>query len=150
MGGAVHSIYDNGRIMDEGRSYMRRNGSACVRDGMSDITRAGVVEYPLSSRRNGRGGEGRQRVKSSYSNPYSTAMRHASLAFLFAEACCLRPRGDEKSSSQAGHECALSVERGDLRGVWEVTESLLAKSPSGVFRFWEGEAGRAEWASFFE
>jgi hypothetical protein len=52
------------------------------------------------------------------------------------------------------------------------TESLLAKSPSGVFRFWEGEAGRAalferyvrstvkkmtaramdgpEWASFFE
>jgi len=23
------------------------------------------------------------------------------------------------------------------------TESLLAKSPSGVFRFWEGEAGRA-------
>lgn len=50
------------------------------------------------------------------SNPYSTAMRQASLAFLLAEACCLRPRGDEKSSSQAGHECALSVERGDLRG----------------------------------
>jgi len=72
-------------------------------------------------------------------------MRHASLAFLLVEACCRRERGEEKSSSQAGHECALGVERVDLRGgVWEVTESLLAKSPSGSFRFWEGEAGRAE------
>jgi hypothetical protein len=26
------------------------------------------------------------------------------------------------------------------------TESLLAKSPSGFFRFWEGEAGRAVFA----
>lgn len=71
-------------------------------------------------------------------------MRHASLGFLLVDACCRRERGQEKSSSQAGHECALGVERVDLRGVWEVTESLLAKSPSGVFRFWEGEAGRAE------
>ena len=47
-------------------------------------------------------------------------MRHASLAFLLGEACCLRVRGEEKSSSQAGHECALGVERVDLRGgVWE-------------------------------
>jgi hypothetical protein len=88
-----------------------------MRDGMSDITRAGVVEYPLSSRRDG----GKAKSRSIYSNPYSTAMRHASLAFLLVEACCLRPWGDEKSSSQAGQECALSVERGDLRGgVWEV------------------------------
>jgi hypothetical protein len=55
-----------------------------------------------------------------HSNPYSTAMRHASLAFLLGEACCLRLRLEEKSSSQAGQECALSVERGDLRGVCEV------------------------------
>jgi hypothetical protein len=54
-----------------------------------------------------------------YSKPYSTAMRHASLAFLFGEACCLRVRGEGKSSSQAGQECALGVERVDLRGVWE-------------------------------
>ena len=48
-------------------------------------------------------------------------MRHASLAFLLVEACCRRERGEEKSSSQAGHECALGVEREDLRGgVWEV------------------------------
>ncbi len=52
-----------------------------------------------------------------YSKPYSTAMRHASLVFLFREACCLRVCEEEKSSSQAGHECALSVDRGDLRGV---------------------------------
>jgi hypothetical protein len=57
---------------------------------------------------------------SGHSKPYSTAMRHASLAFLLGEACCLRVRGEEKSSSQAGHECALGVERVDLRGgVWE-------------------------------
>lgn len=52
-----------------------------------------------------------------YSKPYSTAMRHASLAFLLAEACCLRLCEEEKSSSQAGQECALSVDRGALRGV---------------------------------
>ena len=47
-------------------------------------------------------------------------MRHASLAFLLGEACCLRERGEEKSSSQAGHECALGVERDAFRGgVWE-------------------------------
>lgn len=55
-----------------------------------------------------------------YSNPYSTAMRHASLALLLVEACCRRERGEEKPSSQAGHECALGVERVDLRGVWKV------------------------------
>lgn len=46
-------------------------------------------------------------------------MRQASLAFLLGEACCLKERGEAKSSSQAGHECALGVERVDLRGVWE-------------------------------
>jgi hypothetical protein len=55
-----------------------------------------------------------------YSNPYSTAMRHASFVFLLVEACCRRESGQEKSSSQAGHECALGVERVDLRGVWKV------------------------------
>jgi hypothetical protein len=63
-------------------------------------------------------GEGAE-SKSGHSNPYSTAIRHASLAFLLGEACCLRERGEEKSSSQAGHECALGVERVDLRGVWD-------------------------------
>lgn len=52
-----------------------------------------------------------------YSKPYSTAMRHASLAFLLGEACCRRLCEEAKSSSQAGQECALSVDRGDLRGV---------------------------------
>ncbi len=59
----------------------------------------------------------RRVIDDGYSNPYSTAMRHASLAFLLGEACCRRERGEEKSSSQAGHECALGVERVDLRGV---------------------------------
>lgn len=52
-----------------------------------------------------------------YSKPYSTAMRHASLTFLLTEACCLRLCEEEKSSSQAGQECTLSVDRGALRGV---------------------------------
>jgi hypothetical protein len=70
---------------------------------VGDMKRGGG-EYPVSLLR----------------NPYSTAMRHASLAFLLGEACCLRLRLEAKSSSQAGHECALSVDRGDLRGVCEI------------------------------
>ena len=74
----------------------------------------------VESARGGEGAESNEEGDRGHSNPYSTAMRHASLAFLLGEACCLKERGEEKSSSQAGHECALGVERVDLRGgVWE-------------------------------
>ena len=43
-----------------------------------------------------------------------------------------------------GLTCEMGVSVGEMEARKELTtKSLLAKSLSGVFRFWEGEAGRA-------
>jgi len=103
---AVHSMFDSDRMTD-GKGWGVRWRGEWVGGRYEE------GEYPVSLHY--------RRVRQViHSNPYSTAMRHASLAFLLGEACCLRLRLEAKSSSQAGQECALSVDRGDLRGVCEI------------------------------
>jgi hypothetical protein len=99
---AMHSMNDNERMTNE------KIEGECVGEEVRDMRRLGGSTSTRSVLRE---------EKAIHSNPYSTAMRQASLGFPLSEACCLRPEGDEKSSSHAGQECALSVERGDLRGV---------------------------------
>jgi len=52
-----------------------------------------------------------------HSKPYSTAMRHASLALALARPCWRRPCGEAKLASEAGHECAPTERaEGDREG----------------------------------
>lgn len=64
----------------------------------------------------------------SYSRPYSTATRHASLALEFARPCRRKPCVEVKSASHAGQDSAPSeyVERDCLRGDWGEQHSFAS------------------------